>query len=567
MITFKKVRMKNIFSYGNAFTEIELDTAKSTLVVGTNGAGKSSFIEAITFALYGKPYRKVNKSQLVNSVNGKDLLVELEFEVGSSAFMVRRGIKPNKFEIFKDGELVPQDGKTADYQKMLETDILKMTFKSYCQIVVLGTASFTPFMQLEAKDRREFIESLISLGVFSNMNEILKAEVKTNKEAIVENKHSVEVAEIKQKAAQEKRALVEANQEARKAEIKENIKSALAEVETIDKGIATKREAIEAIGYDDAKLTSLSNKIRKLQDYQRTFSSKVSSHEKDKAFFHDNDNCPVCKQAIEDMHKAGIIEDIDSKIGDIQEALDKADEQVRKYKEEMIPLEEALNQVNALEREISDLEVSRRIYAGNLKSLKAELTKEQPVIEEEGEDWEGVLKTLRVERNELLKERDVLSVSALLLKDGGMKAKIIKKYVPMINASVNRYLAAFDFYADFNLDENFNETIRSQYRDVFSYESFSQGEKAKIDISLMLTWRQIAKRRNSVASNLLILDEVFDGSTDSEGVENLKKILNEEDTSYIVISHKVETHDSHFDRVLSARKEQNFTILEEAIAN
>lgn len=566
MINFKKLRMKNILSYGNTMTEVDFSSHKSTLVVGKNGAGKSSFLEALTFALYGKPYRKINKSQMINSTNKKDLLVELELEIDGNEYLIRRGIKPNKFEYFKNGELVPQDAKVAEYQAKLEKEVLKMNFKSYSQIVVLGTATFTPFMELSAPDRRAVVEDLIGLEVFSSMNERLKEMVRDNKGDIRDNEHNLEMSELRQKAAEEKRAIVLSNTEEKRKNIIEKVNVILQDIEKEKSNVISASERMQTLEDDVAQLEALQAKRLKWSNIRSQLESKIAHTAKDADFFKHNDECPTCRQAIEESHKAGIIQSVDAKVQEVQDGLDKLNEQMAQMDADIADLQASKVDWDKASKDKSNAEMSIQIHKNSLKSLKRELEgvdKENKQVDVE--DFKDHIRMLKLEREKLLKDKEVLASSAVLLKDGGIKAKVVSKYIPFINQSINSYLNAFEFYADFVIDENFDEKIRSRFRDDFSYFSFSQGERARIDISLMMTWRELARKRNSVATNIVIFDEVFDGSTDVEGVEALKQILHDDGTNVVVISHKTETHESHFDRVLRAEKVKGFTHLTEVI--
>lgn len=563
MIKFQKLRMKNILSYGNNVTEIDLGGAKTTLVVGHNGAGKSSFIEALTFALYGRSYRSIKKNQLINTINGKALMVELDLEVSGVNYTIRRGIKPNKFEIYKEGEQINQDAKATEYQAMLTRDILKMSFESYAQIVVLGTASYTPFMQLDTPARRAVVEDLIGLEVFSAMNEKLKALVKENKNETVDNKHEIEIAELKLKSQDEKKALIQANTDGKKKDIVEKMRVLMEELGGSQDAKQEALDGVNALSGDVGKVSVLSERMNKLKGMRSTFLTKIQHTAKDKEFFEHNDDCPTCQQAIEELHKMGIIEKVDAKVAKIEDGLAKLNETCDGIDVELSEIIHVVDEQRAWQVKADDMASTIQFTKNTLQGLKRELEEVDTEVKlDDTSDYSSILKELQGRRVVLLKERSVLASSAVLLKDGGIKAKVVSKYIPMINQNINKYLSAMDFFADFNIDEQFNETIRSRFRDEFSYGSFSEGEKSRIDIALMLTWRELAKQRNSVATNLIIMDEVFDGSTDVEGVENIKAILTGEESNIIVISHKTETHESHFDRIITASKVKNFTQLE-----
>jgi len=555
-------------SYGDNSTVIDLSGPKSTLVVGTNGAGKSvAFTEALTFVLYGKPYRKITKGQLVNSINKKNTIVEIDFEIGPDSFKVIRGIKPDKFEIYRNETLINKESSNKLYQEMLENDILKMSFKSFSQIVILGTAQFIPFMQLSTPARREFIEDLLGLEVFSGMNAILKEKVSSNKSKIIDNKHSFEMVSQKIEALKNKQKAIDELKNKQDDAIREKISKANSEIEAIETRMVTIDAKIDKNNKTILDKDAVYSKHKKLSELRNTISSKLSLHKKDKVFFDEHDDCPTCRQHIDELFRQKIIDENDNSISKIESGLDKLDQELQSLNSRIEEIQNVLSNVQELTREKDNLITKKEVLSRAIVQLETEYNTESKDVD--NIDKEEVSNLIREktklisDKETLQEEKSVLDVSAALLKDGGIKARIIHQYIPKINKLVNSYLEAFEFFANFHLDENFDEVIKSRHRDEYSYYSFSQGEKARIDISLMLTWRHLAKMRNSVDTNLLIMDEVFDGSINSEGVENFKNILTNEPTNYIVISHKKETHESAFERVFEVQKIRNFTELKE----
>ena len=573
MIHFEKLRFKNFLSTGNNFTEIDFDTAPTTLVVGQNGAGKSTMLDALSFGLFGKPHRKISKPQLVNSINGKGTLVEVEFRIGSQNYKVVRGIKPNKFEIWVNGNMVNQNSHAREYQTMLENNIIKLNHKSFHQIVVLGSSSFVPFMQLTSQARRDVIEDLLDINVFSKMNGLLKERMSILKDQISDNAHQLSMVETKINAQKKYlRDLSSITAQAKKEKL-DTIKSLQEDIRVLnEKNEELTNEITSKSPSVSERTAKVNSDVVSIDKYMAQFVSQQKEVVKQAKFFEENDTCPTCEQDIDEKTKTYHIETCKTKAGTIKNALEMGEKQKEKLLETQQALESELesirewqSKVNANNQEIGS--INRTI--DGLNNDLSRIDNETGDLSEANSE----LETLRTEKEGLQDEKYKLSeqnsyyrVSSELLKDTGIKTKIIKQYLPVINKLTNEYLNILDFYVHFNLDEAFEETIRSRHRDAFSYDSFSEGEKQRIDLSLLFTWRQIAKMKNSVATNLLVLDETFDSSLDEEGIENLMKIISTvaEDTNVFVISHKSELEDAAFQRRIEFVKEKNFSKLKAA---
>jgi DNA repair exonuclease SbcCD ATPase subunit len=567
MITFKKLRYQNIMSTGNQFTEILLNKSKSTLIVGENGAGKSTFIEALTFALYGRPFRNINKPQLINSITGKNLVVELEFTVGKKDYMIRRGVKPTVFEIYQNDNLINQNADIREYQEMLEKQILKLNFKSFSQIVVLGSASYVPFMQLPTQTRRGVVEDLLDIQIFSVMNSLLKEKIQTNRQELQDVGYKIDLCEQKIDMHTKHIGALLANNdeliEQKKAKIVEHqdqiavhniaVDGAMSLVDDLQQQIADQEKA-------EQRKTKLVQMESQLEDRVRKLKKEIE-------FFHDHDSCPTCKQGLTHDFKQEKIQSSQSKSQEVTDALTKLEDEIIKSGERLSQINETNKQIQKFNETIS--QNNQQITF--LNRYIADLTKEVEELKEQGNkitaevdesgEYEKELTTLSKLKEQLSNQRAMLDVSAHLLKDTGIKTKIIKQYVPVMNKLINKYLAAMDFFVDFQLDENFNETIKSRFRDEFSYASFSEGEKMRIDLALMFTWRAIAKLRNSASTNILIMDEVFDSSLDATGTEEFLKILEQltQDTNTFIISHKGDQLYDRFHSVIKFEKHSNFS--------
>jgi len=555
MILFEKIRWKNFLSTGNQFTEISFTEHPTNLIIGTNGAGKSTLLDALTFALFGKPFRKINKPQLVNTVNEKDCQVEVEFSIGNTNWKVVRGIKPNIFEIFRDDNALNQSAAALDQQKWFEQNVIKMNYKSFTQIVILGSSTFVPFMQLTATNRRDVIEDLLDIRIFSSMNNLMKDKIR-------EVKEQIKVLDLKKESLLDKVKMQEnfidelENRGKKNIADKElKIQGLLTEENTLMNDNAYIEEDVFKLTKDLDSYTGAAEKLRTLGNLKGKISNKVSTITKEHKFFTKNTVCPTCDQDIEETFRINKIKDAQDKAKELQsgykeleEAINKEEERERQFtalSKEITTLTHGISQNNikiaGCQRQIRDLESEIQRVTDNLANRNTE--------HEKLETFKDNLKTTY---DELAQRKDTINYydfSYSLLKDGGVKTKIIKKYLPLINQQVNRYLQLMDFYINFSLDEEFNETVQSPIHEDFSYSSFSEGEKMRIDLALLFTWREVARMKNSVNTNLLIMDEVFDSSLDGFGTEEFLKIIRFviKDANIFVISHKESLHDKFAD--------------------
>lgn len=567
MIRFRSLRWKNFLSTGDSFTEINLSSVPSTLVIGQNGAGKSTMLDALSFALFGKAHRNINKNQLVNSINGKKCLVEVEFVVNGSNYKIVRGIKPAKFEIWRDDTLVNQDSHNKEYQKVLEQNILKLNHKSFHQIVVLGSSSFVPFMQLPAQHRREVIEDLLDINVFSKMNGLLKERSAVLRENINQNLHEIELVQTKIDAQKKHIAELQKISDNQRKEQEGELKNLQSELARLEKEIDDYTD--EVLKRCESEIANLTTKAHQLEKYIYQFQTSQKQLDKEIKFYENNETCPSCDQSIDEGLKQEKIEKASGKRSEYDGALDQAKSQHGKVVDE-------LNQVE--EQQVTEINLSQNIQVAKrdvervrqrIESIHRSLSEldegsnmdSLQTAKSDMETQTGIRETLADKREVLSEEREYNSVITELLKDTGIKTKIIKQYLPVINKLTNKYLQVLDFYVSFQLDDTFKESIKSRHRDEFSYDSFSEGEKQRIDLALLFTWRQVAKMKNSVATNLLVLDETFDSSLDADGVDNLTKILDtlDDDTNVFIISHKGELLDGKFDSKIEFVKRKNFS--------
>ena len=569
MILFDTIRWKNFLSTGDQWTEVKFDEANSTLIIGQNGAGKSTILDALCFALFNKPFRKINKPQLVNSINEKGLKVEVCFSIGPDDYRVFRGIKPTVFEIYKNNKLVDQDAAAKDTQKYLEQSVLKLNFKSFTQVVILGSSTFVPFMQLAAAHRREVIEDLLDIGIFSQMNTLLKDKVRAAQNSSSDCQHLLELSN--QKLSSQKKLIDSLQQVNDKYlnEKEEKINSNLLLINNTKDKLTAKNADLEGICFDEEEYTRIKNNVSTLKQNKAVKKSDLKRLIGDVKFFESHSDCPTCGQSIQDDFKEKQIESlsdqgsiITKKVWGIEKEIDSLLNQIKTMEEKSSQLHEMRSEINILEREVVRLEFE------NLEIQKQLITHNE---NHQGiDDATSHLKTLEEDHNRnvgqcasISRQIDEYQVVSSLLKDSGIKSQIIKKYIPVFNQLINKYLQSMDFYVNFTLDEEFNEVIKSRFRDEFSYASFSEGEKQKIDLALLFTWREVARMKNSVATNLLILDEVFDSSLDTEGTNELLKILRSlgNETNVFVISHKGEILVDKFMRTLKFEKVNDFSKL------
>ena len=568
MINFNCVRWKNFLSTGNTFTEIPLDKNATTLIVGENGAGKSTILDALCFSLFGKPFRVISKSQLVNSINDRETVVEVEFSIGTKEWKIIRGIRPNIFEIYCDSILVNQDANSRDYQKFLEQNVLRLNYRSFTQVVILGSSTFVPFMQLKASHRREVVEEILDIKIFSIMGMLLKQKIKDLTDEIKELDYQFELAVEKISMQQNYIDDMKANKEQiilEKQMTHKNNKSVLDE----------RTEEFDFIGEENIDLMkqtddhdTIKGKLQKFNNLRATLIEKHKQLTKDAEFFKNNENCPTCLQDIESSHKQSMLHDKEDKIKNIVDG-------ATKLKDELKDVEVRLDEINDILTKVRENEVRR----AELSSSITELEKYNQKLDDEISSFESgsvsetdidKLSNMKNEckgventRSTKKEERVYVHAARDMLDDAGIKTKIIKQYLPIMNQLINKYLMSMEFYVNFNLDENFNETIRSRFRDAFNYASFSEGEKMRIDLALLFTWRAIAKMKNSTNTNLLILDEIFDSSLDVFGADYFPRIIKYvvTDANVFVISHKTDELVDKFDNILKFDKIKGFSKL------
>ena len=566
MILFEKIRWKNFLSTGNQFTEMSLCDNATSLIIGTNGAGKSTILDALCFSLFGKPFRKINKPQLINSTNEKDCRVEIEFTLSGTQWKIIRGIKPAIFEIWKSGSLMDQDSSVVDQQKWFEQNVLKMNFKSFTQIVILGSSTFVPFMQLTSSNRREVIEDLLDIRIFSNMNLVIKEKIR-------EIRENIKVLELKKESLNDKVSMqkefiekVERDSEFM-IDAKQNRINGL-DLEMLDhmKKSEYYDEEIKAKHFELNRLSGDKDKLKKLNELKGKISQRIDSVVKEHKFFTGNTVCPTCTQSIEEDFRINKITDAQNKSKELQSGFVELEEAIKEEEERERQLNTITREITNLTHGISTNNVTIAEIRKQIKCLESEIQKLADQLankNSEHEKLDSFKQKLKETLNELSESREKINYydfSYSLLKDGGVKTKIIKKYLPLINNQVNRYLQMMDFYINFTLDEEFNETIQSPIHEDFSYSSFSEGEKMRIDLALLFTWREVARMKNSVNTNLLIMDEVFDSSLDGFGTEEFLKIIRYviKDANIFIISHKESLHDK-FENVIKFEKVKGFS--------
>lgn len=566
MIIFRNIKWRNFLSTGNHFTEIKLNNDQNTLIVGQNGSGKSTLLDALCFVLFGKAFRNINKPQLLNSINLKDCVVEINFDTNNKSYKVIRGIKPNVFEIYCDGDLLNQDAATRDYQEILEKSILKLNYKSFTQIVILGSASFTPFMQLTAADRRAIIEDLLDIQIFSTMNSIVKDRLANNKDLISQKKHEIDLTQQKYDLQKKHIDQLKQNNNDKILECEQDIENNNLTLSSLLSNVAsltTQTENLQSIVLSKIDTEAKVKKITKLESQIET---NLSKFRKDIGFFQSHDNCPTCRQTIALEFKEEELENLSGKVRECEHGL-------TELEKKLLVEQEKLNKINEVQKIIQEkqLEIATNNatinelnkYNDKLRIQIEQLKNSETLSDREEKELNVIkenLQSLKSQLKELIDEKSYYEVAGNLLKDTGIKTKIVRQYLPIINKLVNKYLASLDFFVNFNLDESFKETIKSRHRDDFGYNNFSEGEKQRIDMALMLTWRAVAKLKNSSNTNLLILDEVFDSSLDNNGTEYLMSILHMlEGTNLFVISHKGDILQDKFSNVIRFEKVKNFS--------
>ena len=567
MIYFKTIRYKNLLSTGNSFTEISLNKNNTTLIVGENGAGKSTILDALSFALYNKPFRKINKPQLLNSINKKDLVVELEFNIGSHMYKIVRGFRPTIFEVYQNNKMLNQDAASRDYQDVLEKQILKLNHKSFCQVVVLGSASFVPFMQLIPVHRREIIEDLLDIQIFSTMNSLLKEKINNNNTKFLEIDYQYDLTSEKIKMQHEHIMALQKNNDEQIEKLKIDLKQYMEKINAEKKEIERIDLEIENANADIQDQDQVNKKSKKLQVLETQLNDKLAKLQNEIEFFNSHDNCPTCKQGIDDTFKC---ETVSVK----QNQLEETNQGVEQLRQEILNIQERIQSIANISSKITSLNIEKITHSNSISGLLSQCKKAAKDIEEfqkkteefvinddKMKELETLIDQLSEQKSELSKDKEAYNIASIILKDNGIKARIIKQYIPVINKLINKYLSAMDFFVQFELDENFDETIKSRFRDEFSYASFSEGEKMRINLAILFTWRAIAKLRNSASTNLLIMDEVLDGSMDSNGTDEFLKILNNltQDTNTFIISHKVDQLVDKFNNVLKFEKHKNFS--------
>ena len=567
MIEFKTIKWKNFLSTGNNFTEVKLNEFNKTLIVGENGAGKSTILDALCFGLFNKPFRKINKPQLVNSINLADCRVEIEFNIGKVEWKINRGIKPTVFEIFKNGVQLDQSASSADQQKWFEQNVLKLNFKSFTQIVVLGSSTFVPFMQLPAAGRREVIEDILDISIFSTMNTILKERVKENKEAVSEIDYAISI--LKEKVEVQKRFIEDLKKQSQDNVVlwEDEITKMKSDIESNQEELEQYLREIDSLTSQMSSYTNPQEELDKLNEFQIKFKSKIKDMDNEIKFLSSNDVCPTCNQDITEEFKSSNIDSDKEKIKKLTTAIQDIGEKEKS-------LMEILNKRNTIQKEITQIQnkINNCFSTINWKENKVRETQQK--IDSLKTNTDSVdrerskMKTLveqgkgqELQRRQIVKRSTELKIIAEILKDGGVKSTIIRKYLPVMNTLINKNLQELEFYVNFNLDDTFNETIKSRFRDEFSYASFSEGEKMRIDLALLFTWREVAKLKNSVNTNILILDEIFDSSLDSNGTADFINILKTvtDGNNVFVISHKEDMLHDKFDNVVQFKKVKNFS--------
>ena len=568
MIHFKSISWQNFLSSGNQPIEIALDMSQTTLIVGTNGSGKSTLLDALCFVLFNKPFRIIKKEQMVNTINQSDCIVEVEFDVGTKNYLIRRGIKPNLFEIFCDGKLINQDANNIDYQKYLEQNIMKLNYRSFIQVVLLGSSSYEPFMKMKPRYRREVVEEILDIRVFGLMDLILRSQQSDLQKKLTEVRHQCELIKTKYETEAKYLKTLEAkgsdNQRVQQNKLEQNEKNRL----DYDKKLQSLNEAIAVSQNELSGQETVSKKIKELEKYETKIEQNLDTHKKTLKFFKENDTCPVCTQSIDTKFKEEKCNHETTTISKLESGLSQLVGELSKQEEKITAYGKISNKIQTMNVEIAKITSSLESLKRHSDQIQQEISTSQERdtdienIELELEKMKVDLKDAEINLSKVQEEKDYVDVLREILNDKGAKAQIIRKYVPIMNALINKYLQAMDFYISFNLDEEFNETVKSRFRDTFNYNNFSEGEKMRIDLALLFTWRDIARMKNSTNTNLLILDEIFDSSLDGQGTDDFFKIIKTlEKENIFIISHKGDILFDKFTNIIKYEKVQNFTQL------
>ena len=568
MILFKRISYKNFLSTGNQPIEIALDMSQTTLIVGTNGSGKSTLLDALCFVLFNKPFRIIKKEQMINTINQSDCLVEVEFDVGTKNYIVRRGIKPNLFEIFCDGKLINQDANNIDYQKYLEQNIMKLNYRSFIQVVLLGSSSYEPFMKMKPRYRREVVEEILDIRVFGLMDLILRSQQSDLQKKLTEVRHQCELIKTKYETEAKYLKTLETkgsdNQKVQENKLKENEKNRLEYAQKLN----SLNEAIAVSQNELSGQETVTKKLKDLEKYETKIEQNLDTHKKTLKFFKENDTCPVCTQSIDIKFKEEKCNHETTKISKLESGLSQLVEELTKQEEKLTSYGKISNKIQSMNVEIAKVSSSLESLKKHSDQIQQDIISSQErdtdieSIELELEQMKVDLKQAEIDLSKVQEEKDYVDILREILNDKGAKAQIIRKYVPIMNALINKYLQAIDFYISFNLDEEFNETVKSRFRDTFNYNNFSEGEKMRIDLALLFTWRDIARMKNSTNTNLLILDEIFDSSLDGQGTDDFFKIIKTlEKENIFIISHKGDILFDKFTNIIKYEKVQNFTQL------
>ena len=568
MILFKRISYKNFLSTGNQPIEVALDMSQTTLVIGTNGSGKSTLLDALCFVLFNRPFRIIKKEQMVNTINNGDCMVEVEFDVGTKNYIVRRGIKPNIFEIFCNGKMINQDASNIDYQKYLETNIMKLNYRSFIQVVLLGSSSYEPFMKMKPRYRREVVEEILDIRVFGLMDLILRSQQSDLQKKLTEVRHQCELIKTKYETEAKYLNTLEAkgsdNQRVQQNKLQENNKNKIEyerKLQELNEQIAVSQN--ELGGQD-----KVSKKLKELEKYETKIEQNLDTHKKTLKFFKENDTCPVCTQSIDTTFKEEKCNHETTTISKLEKGLSQLVGELTKQEEKLTAFGKISNKIQDMNLDIAKITASLESLKRHSDQIQQEIstseTRDVDIenIELELEKMRSDLKEAEIALSKVQEEKDYVDILREILNDKGAKAQIIRKYVPIMNSLINKYLQSMDFYISFNLDEEFNETVKSRFRDTFNYNNFSEGEKMRIDLALLFTWRDIARMKNSTNTNLLILDEIFDSSLDGQGTDDFFKIIKTlEKENIFIISHKGDILFDKFTNIIKFEKVQNFTQL------